>query len=255
MTRLLTGLTLIPFAAYAILFAPQWVFTVVVVALAAVCFHEYSGIATAYKLEINRAAGYGLGVILLLWNGDLARLYILAMLVALVLALHVSDMALSLPSAGALLLGVAYVFGSWRTAIELHKLSPYWLLFAITINWIGDTAAYYAGRALGRRKLLPRVSPAKSWEGAYASLIGSATYGVVVLYWLIPAVTLWEAIGVSVCANIAGQVGDLAESALKRGAGVKDSGTLLPGHGGWLDRLDSTLFSMPVVYLWLTRAN
>ena len=115
------------------------------------------------------------------------------------------------------------------------------------MNWIGDSGAYYFGRNFGRHKLAPIVSPGKSWEGAAASLVVSVLFGVFVLPRFV-GIGLWQAAAVSVAANIAGQIGDLAESAIKRGAGVKDSGTLLPGHGGMLDRVDSSLFSLPVLY-------
>jgi phosphatidate cytidylyltransferase len=137
----------------------------------------------------------------------------------------------------------------WRSAIALHANSKYWLLFALTINWVGDTAAFYVGRAIGKHKLAPAISPGKSWEGAIASALAAGLYGVFFLRWLLPDVPLHFALLFAIAGNAAGQIGDLAESALKRGAGVKDSGTTLPGHGGWLDRLDSSLFSMPVVHL------
>ncbi|HEY3840842.1 MAG TPA: phosphatidate cytidylyltransferase, partial [Bryobacteraceae bacterium] len=108
--------------------------------------------------------------------------------------------------------------------------------------------AYYVGRRWGRRKLAPRVSPGKTWEGAMASAVVSAIAGVLALPRLIPGVGFGEALVLALAANIAGQVGDLAESAIKRGAGVKDSGTLLPGHGGLLDRVDSSMFALPVLY-------
>jgi phosphatidate cytidylyltransferase len=97
--------------------------------------------------------------------------------------------------------------------------------------------------------MAPRVSPGKSWEGAVASAVTAVIFGAIYLPMAIDGVSVWVAILISLAANAAGQVGDLAESALKRGAGVKDSGTILPGHGGILDRLDSSLFAMPVVYM------
>jgi phosphatidate cytidylyltransferase len=118
------------------------------------------------------------------------------------------------------------------------------------LNWVGDSAAYYVGRKLGRHKLAPRISPGKSWEGSIASVAASIVFAVVYLTRLIPSVEIWQAVLLGGVGNIAGQIGDLAESALKRGAGVKDSGTMLPGHGGWLDRVDSILFAMPVI-CWL----
>ena len=120
------------------------------------------------------------------------------------------------------------------------------------LNWVGDTAAYYAGKGFGRHKLAPRLSPAKSWEGAAASLLASVAFGALYLGWLLPVVPMGQRLAISAAGNIAGQIGDLSESAMKRGAGLKDSGTLLPGHGGWLDRVDSTLFAMPVIYLLIS---
>jgi phosphatidate cytidylyltransferase len=92
------------------------------------------------------------------------------------------------------------------------------------------------------------VSPAKTWEGAVGSVAGGLLAGAVYAHYLIPSAPLFEVLLLAAAGNIAGQVGDLCESAMKRGAGVKDSGTTLPGHGGWLDRIDSSLFSIPVVY-------
>jgi phosphatidate cytidylyltransferase len=153
------------------------------------------------------------------------------------------------------MLGVAYVFGCWRFAIELHVISPFWLLFAVSLNWVGDTAAYLVGRRFGRHRLAPAASPNKSWEGSVASVLASVGYAALYFRWVYPhcGVPYLAVLGIAAVANMAGQMGDLAESALKRGAGLKDSGTLLPGHGGWLDRVDSTLFALPTVYLLVAR--
>ncbi len=110
-------------------------------------------------------------------------------------------------------------------------------------------AAYYVGRAIGKHKLAPSVSPGKSREGAIASVIGAIIFGLLYLGHFVPQIPLWQVALMAAIANVAGQFGDLAESAMKRGAGMKDSGTLLPGHGGFLDRLDSSLFALPVVYV------
>ena len=179
-----------------------------------------------------------------------AYLPLLPLVGVLVLAIATfsDDLKKSLPLGGALFAGLVYVFVAWRAGIELRVINVYWMVFAVTINWAGDTMAYFAGRAFGKHKLAPAISPGKSWEGAIASLIASTAYGAALVHFLLPAVDLLFAVALAAVANVAGQVGDLAESAMKRGAGVKDSGTFLPGHGGWLDRLDSSLFSMPVVY-------
>ena len=172
----------------------------------------------------------------------------LVAILAMALALRSRDLTDFLPGAAALVLGVLYVFGTLRCAIELRAIQAYWLFFALSLNWVGDIAALYIGKLVGRHKLAPHVSPAKTWEGSAASVAASVIYGAIYLPRLLPAAPLVEALGLTAVANIAGQFGDLCESALKRGAGVKDSGTLLPGHGGWLDRIDSSLFALPVVY-------
>ncbi len=125
------------------------------------------------------------------------------------------------------------------------------MLLALALNWIGDTAAFAAGKTFGRRKLAPRLSPAKTWEGAAASFAVSLAFGYLYVRWLLPETPALAGLAVAGAGNIAGQLGDLAESLMKRGAGVKDSGNSLPGHGGWLDRLDSTLFTLPVVHVLL----
>lgn len=145
-----------------------------------------------------------------------------------------------------------YIFGSWRAGVALHKLSVHWMFFAIALNWAGDVAAYYVGRAIGKHKLA-LISPGKSREGAVASILASLIFGYFYLGHFEPNTPINLVLLLSISGNIAGQLGDLSESALKRGAQMKDSGTMLPGHGGWLDRLDSSLFSMPVVY-WLLQA-
>ena len=126
-----------------------------------------------------------------------------------------------------------------------------WLLFVYAAVAVGDSAALYGGTAFGRRKLAPYLSPNKTIEGTLSGIIGSAAAGYVVGLWL-PGINDIQAVGLAVLLGAAGQVGDLMESALKRAAGVKDSSTLLPGHGGVLDRIDSHLPAGTVLYLILT---
>jgi phosphatidate cytidylyltransferase len=143
----------------------------------------------------------------------------------------------------------------------LHELSngPSLVAFLFCVVWAGDIAALYVGRAWGRHKLAPRLSPNKTWEGALGSVAGSllVTGGLLGLaallqMWNSAALSypedVWYWLVLAVVVNIAAQVGDLAESALKRSAGVKDSGTLLPGHGGVLDRIDALLLAAPVLW-------
>jgi phosphatidate cytidylyltransferase len=244
MKRILTALALFPLAFYGTFWAPYWGFFAIVAGVALLCFYEYAGIVAGHGIERPGLLAYVAGV-LLLFNPSPVVLVAVALLT---LALRLDALPQVLPSAGAALLGIVYVFGAWRAAIDLHAISPYWLLFALAINWVGDIAAYYTGRAFGRHRLAPVVSPKKSWEGAAGSILATVGFGLLFRRWL--GIGIPEVVMLSVAGNIAGQLGDLAESAMKRGAGVKDSGTLLPGHGGWLDRLDSSLFSMPVIY-WL----
>jgi phosphatidate cytidylyltransferase len=128
------------------------------------------------------------------------------------------------------------------------------VLFPLVVTWAGDTAAYFGGRAFGRRQLAPRASPGKTVEGAAVGLAGSAVGAALVSWWALAdlpflTISVPTAVALGLALGIVAQVGDLAESVLKRRAGVKDSGGLLPGHGGVLDRLDGLLFTLPATWL------
>ncbi len=249
MKRILTAALLVPLVCWVIVAAPYSVFWGVVLLLGVLCYREYLRLAAGHGYLTMPVAGYTAGVLMLvpLPAPSAVQLPLIFAVAALAMALRHEDLKLALGSAGAFVLGVLYVFGAWSSALSLRQASAHWLLFAVAINWVGDVAAFYAGRAFGKHKLAPVVSPGKSWEGAVASMAGALVFAIFYLGWALPEVPLWQRLLFGAAGNVAGQVGDLAESALKRGAGVKDSGTMLPGHGGWLDRLDSSLFSMPVV--------
>jgi len=248
MKRVVTALLLIPLFCYLIIWAPQWAFLIAAAAVASLCFREYAELASLHHVDKPGLFGYVAGLLLLFLPGKDFALVVLVAILGMALSLRSRELSEAMPAAAALLLGIVYIFGSLRCAIDLRAISQYWVFFALSLNWAGDIAALYVGRLIGRHKLAPRVSPAKSWEGAAASVAASVIYGAIYFPRLLPNVPLAEALGLTAAANIAGQFGDLCESALKRGAGVKDSGTLLPGHGGWLDRVDSSLFALPVVY-------
>ncbi|HUA85652.1 MAG TPA: phosphatidate cytidylyltransferase [Bryobacteraceae bacterium] len=250
MKRILTALALIPLIVWVVLYAPQWAFLVVLAAVGLIAFHEFSRIAKENGIPEPGWPGMIAGLALLLAPQPQIVVVLIACLGMLV-ALRVRDLAESLPAAAAFTLGVVYIFGAWRCAIYLRAIDANWLMFALLLSWAGDTAALYVGKAFGRHALAPRVSPAKTWEGAVGSVAGGIVAGVAYAHYLIPSAPLAQVIGFAAAGNIAGQIGDLCESAMKRGAGVKDSGTTLPGHGGWLDRIDSSLFSVPVVYALL----
>lgn len=251
MKRVLTALVLIPLALAAVLWAPPALVFCVVALVAGLCFLEYRAIVAAYGYPAPGLWTLAAGLTVLAARGDGLLLAAALALIASALAMRDADLSKALPAASAELFGIIYVFGSWRCALRLHEVSPYWLLFALVLNWIGDAAAYYAGRAIGRHKLAPHVSPNKTWEGAAASAISAAVFALLYFPRALPQVPPGTAIALAVAINAIGQLGDLAESALKRGAGVKDSGSLLPGHGGMLDRVDSSMFAIPAVYAWV----
>lgn len=128
-----------------------------------------------------------------------------------------------------------------------------WMMFLLWLVWAGDSCAYFVGRAFGRFKMAPEISPGKTWEGAAGNLAGSLVVGAVFAQWL--EVPPAQMLLVAALANFAGQAGDLLESAYKRSAGVKDSGTILPGHGGVLDRIDALIFAAPVVWVCMQFLN
>ncbi len=162
----------------------------------------------------------------------------------------------ALPSAGISSSALLLIAFPLSYAVRLHALGregPRLLLFVLVITWAGDTAAYFAGRATGRFPFAPQLSPKKTWEGAIAGFVASLLVALAFTRWLNIAVShllIMAALG-----NVAGQVGDLLESAYKRSAGIKDSGTLLPGHGGILDRIDALILAIPVVWYYVILAQ
>ncbi|MFZ0736633.1 MAG: phosphatidate cytidylyltransferase [Candidatus Acidiferrales bacterium] len=152
--------------------------------------------------------------------------------------------ALAVSSAGFLF--VAFPFSYLVRILELPENGRQLVLFTLVLIWAGDTLAYFIGRAFGHSHMAPLLSPKKTWEGAAANLAASLIVATFFAHWVhLDALALFAIAGL---ANIAGQCGDLLESAYKRGAGTKDSGSLLPGHGGMLDRIDSLILAAPVVW-------
>ncbi|HKW63101.1 MAG TPA: phosphatidate cytidylyltransferase [Candidatus Acidoferrum sp.] len=158
-----------------------------------------------------------------------------------------------LPAAGISASGFILVAFPLSFAIPLHGASaqgPTLLLFAMVIVWVSDTAAYFVGRSIGKHPFAPKLSPKKTWEGAVAGFLASLAAAFVFMPWV--NVPLIHLLAMASLGNIAGQAGDLLESGYKRSAGIKDSGTLLPGHGGVLDRIDALILAIPVVwYYWI----
>ena len=203
-------------------------------------------------------------------------LIVLPVLVGIPLVFR-KELASGLASSAASAFGVLYIAASLSMLISLraNPSQQILLVFVLFSVWAGDIAAFYVGRSIGKHKLAPIVSPNKSWEGAVASVVASVAVAFVVFHfarqvnrffasnwfsgargwtfytpsdWLDFQVRPIHVVILGILTNVAAQFGDLFESALKRGAGVKDSGTLLPGHGGELDRIDALLFAIPVVW-------
>jgi phosphatidate cytidylyltransferase len=145
-------------------------------------------------------------------------------------------------------LGVAGFAVLVPAGLAMASLEPLEVLLVLVLVWIADTAAYFVGRAWGRRKLAPAISPGKSWEGAIGGLVGGAAYAII-CGWFIDGIAWPAFLAGAVLLAMVSIIGDLFESAAKRQAGVKDSGTLLPGHGGILDRIDSATATLPLAAL------
>lgn len=257
--RILTALVGIPFF-LGLLYMGKWPLFALVAGMGLIGFHEYARIWKSRDIHVPYLVGAPLVVGLLLWAqlapGDaiwLGALFAAAPIALLVwLIFHYAEASILdvLVTAG----GLLYVGWLLSHLILLRGLGEgtgwdlglKWVTLAFFGTWVADSAAYFAGRAFGRRKLAPLISPNKSVEGAIGGGLGTLLLGW--FYAPVVGILAWQ--GALVAAGIfaLSVLGDLAESALKRYVGVKDSGTLLPGHGGVLDRFDSSLFVLPFVY-------
>jgi phosphatidate cytidylyltransferase len=176
----------------------------------------------------------------------LAAAVAVTMLVAVTVLFGRTPPTEALPAFGAFAFGVPYFALGAVAAYRLQQLDPWLLFLGLALVFLGDTAAYYVGSNFGRHKMSPVVSPNKSWEGAAAGLAAAVLAATAWSAWRLGAVP-WELLALAAVTGVAAQLGDLAESLLKRGSGIKDSGRLLPGHGGVLDRIDALLFALPVL--------
>jgi phosphatidate cytidylyltransferase len=272
MQRLLTGLIGTLLALAAVFLLPDWWFFVFVAAITTWAAFEYLIIVRPRApraplrllLVLAPVAAYALSVALS-GGTDIAALRLHLLAGALVISIGLGTVLLfsrtpleeTIPALGILGFGIPYFALPIACIHRLQQLDRWFLVLLFAIVWLGDTAAYYVGSRIGRHKLAPVVSPKKSWEGAAASFVVAVAAAVVwtLLYLkrLHPGI-----LAAAVVTAVAAQIGDLVESMIKRGAGVKDSGTILPGHGGAFDRLDALLFAAPVflfVVLWLIQAD
>jgi len=276
-TRVATAAVLVPVVLVALFALPPLGWALATLALALVAAHEWARLARFGTVRhVAYVGGLGtLGLLVLVlarpvagqgWPAEvlyvacgIATLFWLAVALPWVIRRWRTPSHLALALAGGVVLG-----GAWIALVELQARSPWLVLAAMAIVWIADTAAYFAGRAFGRRKLAPLVSPGKSWEGVWGGLAAVAVYAVALVPFAraagydgtldAPAVAAWIALALVLA--LLSVLGDLYESWLKRVAGVKDSGALLPGHGGVLDRVDALLAAMPPAALaahWFLR--
>jgi phosphatidate cytidylyltransferase len=290
MKRVATAVVLIPIVLLLILRAPAFLLALVVAVVALLGVRELLAMSEHYGVEPLRCPTYiyVVAVFALVGTALTAQTQMLdiggAMLTLLVaataaifvfLAVGMARAALpsAYPAAATSVAALLYVAMPLALLLVVRELwaGGFLVLYLLLVVWAGDTFAYYVGRGIGRHKLAPRISPGKTWEGACASLAGAILIGWLALshaprisdalysaglitrryaYLAKQAPPLAEIIILSACINLAAQLGDLTESLIKRGAGIKDSGTLLPGHGGILDRIDALLFAAPVLWYY-----
>ncbi|HEY0705960.1 MAG TPA: phosphatidate cytidylyltransferase, partial [Polyangia bacterium] len=241
---------------FAIVFWREHVgFALLALAIGAVGLHEFSQLtlgqhsARARGVLVVLGVAFGTAVYL---RPD--RAYIWALIALLLLGLDVLASARDLPLAtvrlGMSIFGILYV-GGLLTSLPLLRRDhgAWWLMVVFVVTFANDTGAYFTGRALGRHKLAPTISPGKTVEGA----VGGLVIGVIALFiqraFFFPALTVFDAVVIGCAAGVLGPAGDLTESMLKRAVGAKDSGKLIPGHGGVLDRIDALLFVGAYVFL------
>jgi phosphatidate cytidylyltransferase len=258
--RTLSAAVGVPLVAALVWMAPAWLFGAVILGAALVGQWELYAMFRRIGVAARRGAGLSLGALVVLafavggqahpWAAPLA----LSVAVAGCLVLGLDGGAgagFDWAGIGLTLLGVCYCAWLLGHAIWLRALphGAALTLVVLAVTWVGEIAAYFVGGRWGRRRLAPRVSPAKTVEGAAAQLAASVATALVAA--ATGALSPGHAVGVGLLLGVVGQLGDLAESFLKRSAGAKDASAILPGHGGLLDRLDSLLFNVPALYYYV----
>jgi phosphatidate cytidylyltransferase len=259
-TRELTALVAGPILIWIVGWGHPYLFDAAVAGMAILAMHEF--------LSLGRAKGYRVPMVLcivimlvIMAAFILPELSVeLGMFTALLLipASYVfskQELDDALPSSAVAVLATTYVGMLGGSLIRLRNDFPdgsKLVFFLLLVVWLGDTGAYYVGKNLGKHKLSPRISPKKTIEGLAGGIAASVITAVVIHFTFFRSFPVHHAIIAGVILSVAGVIGDLAESMWKRSAAVKDSGTLLPGHGGFLDRFDSILFTAPILYCYWT---
>ena len=259
--RLLSALVMVPLVIVIVLYVDQRTFALLVALALLVAAWEWTGLVplrsrrarvlylaataavTAVAWHFARSEGF---VNALLWVALLWWVFVLFWVSRPMLGRGDSPVVRGAKA----LLGIGLLVSTWLALVVLHgrpDQGPHWVLYVMFLVWFADSGAYFAGKAFGQRKLAPEVSPGKTWEGVYGALAASALFAFGYAWWLgLRAGTFTGFILVCLVTVLFSIIGDLLESLLKRQRGVKDSGTLIPGHGGVLDRTDSLLAAAPV---------
>jgi len=272
-TRILTAAVALPILIASIILpsyyrATYWLFVVIAaLALAAGLFEFFS---LTKKIELKEDAGVAyigsaaLFVNFLLDSPARAPDLLLATLALFVIVVLITqtfrfqkDFSKMLIGVGVTLLGPIYIafLGGYlvatRVGFEDHlNLSTHLLGYFFLVLMGSDTGAYFAGKAFGKHKLIPKISPGKTWEGLIGGFVVAAAFAALATFWFFPELPYYASVPLAIVMSGVGVLGDLAESAMKRGAGAKDAASILPGHGGFLDRLDSLLLNAPVLYFF-----
>jgi phosphatidate cytidylyltransferase len=256
--RIYTVLLVVPLLYGAIQYLPAVVFTGIVAVAGGLSLHE---LYRLYFPTASRPLAVGIGLLgctALIIGPHQPALLPAGLLLAVVAVLSIPvllevPLLDSLRDAALVVTGMLYIglTLSYLVVIRLLQDGESLLFFLLLVTWAADTAAYYVGTLYGQRKLAPRISPKKTVEGLAGGVLGATVAACVARWTFVPEFSLFDTLVLAVLLALVGLWGDLVESAIKRGAGVKDSGGLLPGHGGMLDRLDSLLFTAPAFYYYV----
>jgi phosphatidate cytidylyltransferase len=256
--RWITGIVAVPILFGIITYGGEEAFAILIIFASLVGMEEYNRMAFGQGLTLERVETMVIALFILLAAFDSNLPLLLAVLTFTVLTvlilnlLRIRKQGLDMTNAGRVILGVLYIplLMAHFILIRRTQSGVLWIFFILVLAFAGDITAYYIGRRFGKHKLLPVVSPGKTVEGTIGLIAGSIGGCLLFRLFLFPIVPVVHVIILGLVGSVVGQLGDLSESALKRAAGVKDSGTLLPGHGGILDRLDCLMFITPFVYYY-----
>lgn len=257
--RWLTGIIVLPILIYAIDSPPGWIFYFILLLASITGLTEFYRITAPDLSKRIKWSGYALSLVLFLVILT-ENIYLLPAVIVF-LAFVPMFLFVILPySPGPHLAGDIGkgLFGPIYVCLPIYLLiiivqnpkGDLWIFFLLTVIFASDTGAFYCGRQLGKHKLHKTLSPGKTWEGSVGGILTSIIVSLGFLHLTHLREIDLHILALVVCLSIIGQIGDLAESMLKRGRGIKDSGTILPGHGGLLDRIDGLLFAIPVLYMY-----